>query len=270
MNTHRVLTGFLLALGFVLVLVHSVWARRIVILYAAASPIVKALGVPEDEVVGVTRTDQVFPRATKVGSHLRPNLELIRALSPDLVIVGSKKAFPDSAAERLKAAIFRYDPRTLEEILEAIEALGRVLGREEAARNLVAELKAELAALKPLPRRPNVIYEVSSLPLKVAGRRSIVNDIIRVAGGRNLVTAEKKHVLLSPEVVLALNPDFYLYQVGPMNRNPVPPKKRPYFKGLESRVIRVDEHEFARPGLNAFSAAVKLNRIFFETLNQRP
>ena len=115
-----------------------------------------------------------------------------------------------------------------------------------------------------------MIYEVSAWPLKVAGARSIVSDIIRAAGGRNLVPQDKKHVLLSPEMVLALQPDFYLYQVGPMNKNPVPPKKRPYFKGLKSLVIRVAEEEFARPGINSFSAAVKLNRIFFENLNRQP
>ena len=265
----RVLTIGGLILGLWLVFGPAVEARRIVILYAAASPIVKALGVYE-EVVGVTRTDRVFPQAIKVGSHLRPNLELIRALSPDLMIVGSKKAFPDSAAKRLKAEIFRYDPRTLEEVLEAIKDLGKVLGREESARDLVSRLKRKLAAVKPLPQPVTVIYEVSSWPLKVAGARSIVRDIIRAAGGRNLVPQDKKHVLLSPEMVLALQPDFYLYQVGPMNKNPVPPKKRPYFKGLKSRVIRVAEEEFSRPGINSFSAAVKLNRIFFGNLNRRP
>jgi iron complex transport system substrate-binding protein len=47
-----------------------------------------------------------------------------------------------------------------------------------------------------------------------------------------------------------------------MNRNPVPPGERSFFRSLKSRFIRLDELEFARPGINAFDAAVELNRIF--------
>ncbi|MBX6423699.1 ABC transporter substrate-binding protein [Thermosulfurimonas sp. F29] len=253
-----------LILGLVLFCtgVSVAFGLRIVVLYPAASPVLRALGVPDGEVVGVTRHDRTYPRAVRVGSHLRPNLELIRALRPDLLVVGSRRAFPEEAARRFKARIFRYDPRTLEEILARIEALGEVLGRRREAEDLVASLRKKLAEVKPLPRPVTVVYEVSATPLKVAGSRSIVNDIIRVAGGRNLVAVPRKHVLISPERILALAPEVYIYQVGPMNRNPLPPKRRPYFRALKSRVLRVRELEFARPGLNAFSATIKLNRFF--------
>ena len=254
--------GVFLFTVFFLLLTGSALALRIVVLYPAASPILRALGIPDREVVGVTRHDRVYPGAIKVGSHLRPNLELIRALAPDLLIVGSRRAFPEETARKFSARIFRYDPRTLQEILTNIKALGEILGRRQAAEALVEKLSAILSRIKPLPRPVTVIYEVSATPLKVAGARSIVNDLIRMAGGRNLVTVPRKHVLISPEKVLALAPEVYIYQVGPMNRHPIPPKKRPYFRGLRSRILRVEELEFARPGLNAFSAALKLNHMF--------
>ena len=239
----------------------SASALRIVVLYPAASPVLRALGVSDREVVGVTRHDRTYPGAVRVGSHLRPNLELVRALDPDLLIVGSRRAFPEALARKLSTRVFRYDPRTLQEILVCIRNLGEVLGRRQAAEDLVERLSTLLSRIKPLPRPVTVIYEVSATPLKVAGARSIVNDIIRVAGGRNLITVPRKHILLSPEKVLALDPEVYIYQVGPMNRHPTPPKKRPYFRSLRSRVLRVEELEFARPGLNAFTAALELNRF---------
>ncbi len=242
--------------------------ERIVILYAAASPIVKALGVPEAHVVGVTRTDHEFPQAVRVGSHLRPNLELIKALKPDFIICGSKRAFPYEAARRFKARVFRYDPRSLEEILASIERLGHLLGREKEAKALAGKLSEKLRQVRPLPRRPGVVYEVMSVQLKVAGEKSIVSDIIWHAGGRNLVKVPKKHVQISPEKVLSLAPDFYIYQVGPMNRRPTPPKERPYFRALKSVVVKVDEKEFARPGLNAFDAVLELNKVFYEHMKK--
>ncbi|NPA39398.1 MAG: ABC transporter substrate-binding protein [Thermodesulfobacteria bacterium] len=244
--------------------VTSVYGMRIVILYPAVSPIVKALSVPSNWIVGVTKTDNTFHNAVKVGSHLRPNIELIKALHPDLLIVGSKRAFPPELEKRIGIKVFRYDPRTLTEILERIKALGKVLNKEKQAEELINKLQKVLKKVRPLPRRVGVIYEVMSNPLRVSGAKDIVSDIIYHAGGRNLITIPKKHVAISPEEVLALNPDFYIYQVGPMNRNPVPPKKRPYFKDLKAVVIKVKEKDFARPGINAFYAVVKLNRTFWK------
>ncbi len=243
-------------------------AQRIVVLYAAASPILKALGLSK-EVVGVTRSDHLFPHAVRVGSHLRPNLELIKALRPTLLVVGSSKAFPEEYAQRLGVPIFRYDPRTLEEILEAIASLGKRLQREDRAQRLIQRLQRRLQELKPLPRSVTAVYEVSSQPLRLAGQGSIVTDILRVAGAQNLVRSSRKHVLLSPEKVLAWQPEFYLYQVGPMNRRPIPPHQRPYFRGLKSQVVRVPEEEFARPGMNFLGAALKWNRLFYEYLKKK-
>lgn len=49
-----------------------------------------------------------------------------------------------------------------------------------------------------------------------------------------------------------------------MNKNPRPPLERDYFKPLKCRVLKVNEIEFARPGINVFDAAVKLNRLFMQ------
>ncbi len=231
-------------------------------LYAAASPILKTLGVG-DQVVGVTCHDKTFAQAIKVGSHLHPNLEIIKALHPDLIIAGSHRAFPPALAQNIKEArIFYYDPHTLEGILKKIEDLGKLVGREKEAQALTNRLKKELDTLKRPGCTPRVIYEISERPLTVSGQRDIVTDMIKVAGGINPVKVPRKHVHLSPEKILLLHPDIYLYQVGPMNRNPVPPLKRPYFAGLKAQVIRVEEFKFARPGLNAFKATLELNHIF--------
>ncbi len=239
--------------------------ERVVVLYAAASPVLKELGV-SDKVVGVTRTDHTFRGVTSVGSHLRPNMELLRALRPDLIVAGSKRAFPEEMSNRLNARVFYFDPRTLEEILQRIKSLGEILGAQQQAQALIDRLKEKLSEVRPLEDKPTVIYETSARPLKVAGSRSIITSIIEHAGGVNLIKVKKKHVLISPEKVVSLAPQFYIYQVGPMNKNPLAPEKRPYFGSLKSHVVKVDEYEFARPGINAFQAVIDLNRIFREVL----
>jgi len=235
--------------------------EKIIVLYPAVSPMLIELGV-SDRVVGTTRSDHAIKDIVQVGSHLRPNIELMNALDPDLIIAGSRRAFPVNMKERVKADIFYYDPATLDEIQVKIKKIGAMLGREDKAEALVARLKSRLSEITPLPHQPSVIYEVMAEPLRVAGNRSIVTSIVSAAGGKNLVSIDKKHAVISTEKVLKLEPDFYIYQVGPMNKNPEPPGERPFYRSLKSKYIRINELEFARPGINAFDAAVKLNRIF--------
>ncbi len=260
----RIIRVFLLCMVLALAVIGNAHAYdRIVVLYAAASPVIKELGAGE-RVVGVTRTDRVFQDVTRVGSHLRPNIELLKALRPDLIVAGSRRAFPESFSRELGIDVFYFDPRTLDEILVKIRKLGKILDRSDEAERIARSLKGKLGSLEPLRYRPTVLYEISARPLKVAGNRSIITSIIERAGGVNPVKVEKKHVLISPEKVLEMAPDLYIYQVGPMNKNPEDPKKREFFHSLKSRVVRVDEYEFARPGLNAFDAVLELHRILKE------
>ncbi len=240
----------------------SAWSyKRIAVLYPAVSPILIELGA-RDMIVGTTRSDHAVKNTVKVGSHLRPNIELLNALAPDLIIAGSQRAFPEEMKQRVKADIFYYNPVTLDEILVKIRKIGGMLGKRERAEKLILRLKKRLADIRPLPTEPTVIYEVMAEPLRVAGEKSIVTSIVRAAGGRNIVKIDRKHAVISTEKVLQLRPDFYIYQVGPMNKKPVPPGERPFYKSLKAKFIKVDELEFARPGINAFDAAVHLNRIF--------
>ncbi|NOZ69448.1 MAG: ABC transporter substrate-binding protein [Deferribacteres bacterium] len=238
------------------------WAyKRIVVLYPAVSPILIEIGAL-DMIVGTTRSDHAVKNAVRVGSHLRPNIELLNALDPDLIIAGSQRAFPKEMKQRVKADIFYYNPVTLDEILVKIRKIGDMLERRDRAEKLILRLKKRLEDIRPLTTEPSVIYEVMAEPLRVAGEKSIVTSIVSAAGGRNLVKIDRKHAVISTEKVLQLRPDFYIYQVGPMNKNPVPPGERPFYKSLKAEFIKVDELEFARPGINAFDAAVRLNRIF--------
>ena len=241
--------------------------EKIVVLYPAVSPILIELGALE-MIVGTTRSDHAVKDAVKVGSHLRPNIELLNALAPDLIIAGSRRAFPVEMKERVKADIFYYDPATLDEILVKIKKIGAMLERKDKAEDLVSRLKKRLLDIRPLPDKPSVIYEVMAEPLRVAGKKSILTSIISAAGGKNLVSIDRKHAVISTEKVLKLEPDFYIYQVGPMNKNPVPPGKRPFYNSLKSNFIKINELEFARPGINAFDAAVQLNRTFQGATNE--
>ena len=109
-----------------------------------------------------------------------------------------------------------------------------------------------------------VFYEVRYPNLLAAGRASIVDETIRHAGGRNVLDAPQKLVRCNEEMLVALDPEAYILQQGPMNPAPQAPAERPHYRGLSAvrsgRVLLVDEHLFARPGPRSVEAAERLAR----------
>ncbi len=235
--------------------------NRIVLLAPAAGDVFKKLHL-SNYVVGVTKHIKGFAKAVKVGSHIKPNMEIISSLKPDLIVISSTRFFNKSLKKYVEADIFIYNPYTLSQILKKITELGKKFNKEQEAAKLVEQLKIKLKKVKKLDTKPKVIFEIMQMPYIVAGKKDIVNDIIEKAGGINIVNVNRKHVRYSYEKVIEANPDFYLFQVGPMNKNPIPPDKREYFKYLKSKVIKINEKEFSRPNTKSFDNVLKLNGIF--------
>jgi iron complex transport system substrate-binding protein len=238
-----------------------------VILAPAAADIFLKLGVA-DKVAGVTKNVDGFEGAEKVGSHLRPNMEIIKSLNPDLIVIGSaERYYKDSINVLTGLPVLEYDPTTLEGILEKINEIGTLTDKEAEAEKLNASLREKLASVKPVKERPGVLFEISQMPYMVTGKNNIVTDIINTAGGQSVVFMDSKIVKLSLEMAVMLRPDVYIWQKGPMNKNPIPPQDRPEFAKLASRWIEVDEKEFSRANTNSFDAVLKLNSLLAGTDN---
>jgi iron complex transport system substrate-binding protein len=235
-------------------------ARRIVLLAPAAGDILLQLGL-EDQVVGKTRSLEEFPQAKKIGSHIKPNVELIKGLEPDLLIISSNRFFSEQMAETVGAETLVYNPQTLDEILLQIDKLAQRTGREAAGSELTRRLRRQLQDLKNPPQTTRVIYEISALPLSVAGQNNIISDIIRTAGGAPLDFGKRKIIKLNSEAVIVSRPDLYIYQIGPMNQNPTAPQKRGAYRMLQARYLKVDQLEWSRANSQSFTRVVELNRL---------
>lgn len=243
--------------------------RRLISLSGGLTEILAALGAG-DLLVGRIQGDQTVPGVPMVGTHLQPNVEMILALKPDLVVQGGvAKGLP--ALQRLTAEgvpVALFDPRDFAGLFQVIARLGALTGREESAAALVAAMEARLAAVarhvagKP---RPTVFFEVRYPNLLAAGRGNLVSDIISRAGGVNALNHPKKLVPYSLEALLGLNPEVYLIQRGPMNKSPEDPGARPNFQELRAvktgRVLMVEEELFSRPGPRAVEAVALLARF---------
>jgi len=238
-------------------------ADRVVLLAPAAADIMLKLRCGE-KIIGKTKSVEEFPDAMKVGSHIRPNIELIMSLEPDLIIIPSNRFFTEEMVKEVGVPVVEYNPATLEGVLEGISDIARLMDKVVEGDALKNDLRVMTANLQMPNVKPRVMFEVMQIPYTVAGEANITADIIRAAGGDYLFTGKKKMVRYSMENTVASDPDIYFYQVGPMNKNPEPPEQRAVFKTMTSEFIQVDEKEFSRANTQSFENVVKLNKLFTE------
>lgn len=251
------------ALLLLLFATSSFAAQRVVVLAPAAADIIERLDAAE-LVVGKTRNVREFQQAREVGSHIRPNLELITALNPDLLVISSNKFFSAEMAGAVKAKVFYYNPNTLEEILSQTRALAVLLGREGQARQLIEAQREKLKQIQPLQTSPQVMYEITETPLTIAGSGNILADIIKTAGGQLVTGGKRKMLRFNPEAVITLQPQIYIWQVGPMNQNPTPPAERGQYALLQATYLQVEQLQYSRANTKSFDNVLTLNRYFKE------
>ena len=221
-NKRRICLLLALALALVLVLgctkakpaARSGPAERIVSLSPSTTEAVYAVGAGP-KLVGRSRYCNFPPEVAnvpQVGGYVDPSFEAILALQPDLVI-GARGPAGNALTEKLAArGIATYFPPT--ESFDAIDAMllgiGERTGRTEAGRATVEAVRKRIStverAVAPLPKtRVLVVFGVD--PLSVAGPSSFPDEMIRRAGGTNVITEGDAYPKIGVERVLALDPD---------------------------------------------------------------
>ncbi len=254
-------------------------AKRVVSLYGGITEILCAIG-GLDKLVGVTKRDSWPPAVRdkpKIGTHMRPNLELILGLKPDLVIQGSTRPGSQLVVEKLKEfgiKVAVFNPYSFSTLYSVIERISILCGLEQNGETLISNMKRTILELErryPIMRHPKIIFEVSYPSLLFAGGKNMVDDIIEKAGGVNVIKKDKKFVRYSLEQILVDDPDVYIIQKGPMNRSIISPAKRPGFDALraikQGHVLYVDEFIFSRPGPRCVKAVETLRRYLYEISN---
>lgn len=263
-------------------------AARVISLYGAFNEIIAGMGLT-DHLIARTRADELPPEITSlpsIGTHMRPNVELIVGLQPDLVFqMAGRRAAADEAVAALRAkgiTVAVFDIHTFDGLFSAIRRMGVLLGAEDKAGELVSSMESRLDAvdqtISAVQHRPGVFFEVRYPNLLAVGRGSMVNDVIRAAGGANCVDSPRKLVRLNEEELLRLDPDVYVVQQGPMNPDPLPPSERPHFRTLAAiqsgRIYTVDEQLFSRPGPRSVDAVEELAAVlypqFFDNTGDTP
>jgi iron complex transport system substrate-binding protein len=196
------------------------WPRRIACLTEETTETLYLLG-EQDRIVGVSGYTCRPPEARrkpKISAFITAKPEKILAVNPDLVL-----AFSDLQADIVKDLtvrglnVFTFNQRSVEEILDMIAAIARIVGVAEKGDALVGLLRAGLDAIRAsaaqFPKRPRVLFEEWKDPL-ISGIRW-VEELIEIAGGAPVFpelreSQAAKDRIVDPATVPARDPEIII------------------------------------------------------------
>ncbi len=192
--------------------------ERIVSLAPSNTEILFALGLG-DRVVAVTMYCDYPPEALdkeKVGDYYGPDIERIIALQPDLILATDFHRFDlIPALEEQGFTVFAVAPQILEDVLESIQKIGEITGKEVEASELVSGMRSKVAEVKEqtedLEQKPSVLYMTWHDPMWTVGRNTWIDDMIDIAGGVNIFSQYfESGAMVEIEWVVFLNPEIII------------------------------------------------------------
>jgi iron complex transport system substrate-binding protein len=167
--------------------------QKIVSIAPADTEILFALGLA-DKIAGVTTYCNYPPEAMqkpKIGSFSAPNIEEIVAKNPDLILaanIHTAKIVPQLEARGL--TVLTLNPKTTDQILEAITLTGKATGKETEAKALTDSMQQRIRAVTDktilLSYVPQVCFVVWHDPLMIAGAGTYHDELIEKAAGFNI------------------------------------------------------------------------------------
>ena len=199
--------------------------QRIVSLNLCADQLLMTL-LPPERLIGITQlasdpeASYLYQEAEQFHQHTS-RIEEIMALKPDLVVAGEFTAQPtNQLLEELGYKVIKLGlPVTTEGIFQQIAFLGEQIDESDRAEELILNMREKLikvTALQEEKHKRAVVYYANGF---TAGRQTIVNDILQMAGLIN-IAAELNLDFVAPlslESLLASKPDVLL--LGRLNEN---------------------------------------------------
>lgn len=173
----------------------------------------------DDKIVAIGKTarskihpEEKVEKLNSIGNITNMNFEKLLEYKPDLVIVNSMML---KNIERIKA--MNYDvivssATKLEEIIDLIEFLGIISGKEENAKVLKENSEEKLKKLENFSKNTKEIKGAvvfSASPLMAFTEDSLPGDVLKHLGVKNIAKGlVGNRPVLSPEYILKENPDF--------------------------------------------------------------
>ena len=249
--------------------------EKIVSLAPSNTEIVYALGL-QDKLVGVTRYCD-FPEAAqqkpKIGGFSDVDIEKVVAMEPDLVLAtNTHREAVTPALERLGITVLTINPKTINDVLLAIDLVGMAMGHREAAASVTAEMGKRIEAVTSKTaelsdaQRVKVLYILWHDPLRTVTSITRIHEMITKAGGINIAAdLGSDYPTISLEAVLIADPQVIIAGSGHGSGEDVPfqfaltePRLAEVEARLQGHIYEIDANLTSRAGPRIVQGLEKL------------
>ncbi len=187
--------------------------------------------------------DLVAPKI-KIGGTKKLDLPLIKKLNPHLIIANREENNQKQIEELAQSTpVWVSDISNLDQALEAIEEIGKMVDRQNKAKVLAEEIAAKFQALTLIEPVRTALYLIWRKPYMAAGCDTFISSMLPYAGYMNIIH-QSRYPQLSGEQIAALNPSTILLSSEPY---PFQSKHRRELQAIspKSRIELVDGQMFS-------------------------
>ena len=254
-------------------------ATRVVALSAADCEVLYAVGAGDTLVGRGEYCD--YPAEVldvpSVQSGYDTNIEQIIALEPQVLLMSTMAQTEEQIAQLEEAGIkvVVSDAQDIEGVYTAVEMIGKLMGKEKEAEQVIVSMQAAFADLSnsTAGRGKTVYFEVSPLEygLWTAGSGTFMNEIAEMLGMKNIFDDVQGWAEISEEQVIERNPDYIVTITMYFGEGPTPEEEIMGRTGWENvtavkngAILNLQNNELSRPTPRLKDGAILLNNFVVE------
>ncbi|MBR5070636.1 MAG: ABC transporter substrate-binding protein [Oscillospiraceae bacterium] len=216
-----------------------------------------------------------------VQSGYETNIEAVIELGPEVVIMTKMAQTEDqiNAFENAGIKVIMTDAQDINGIYECVNMIGKATGKEDAAANVVSQMKSAFDSIKKegAGQGKTVYFEVSPLQwgLWAAGSGTFMDEAAQMLGLTNIFGDQAGWLEVSEEQVISADPDYIVTITMYYGEGPTPVEEicsRPGWEKLKAVVnediINIQDNSLSRPSPRLVDGITAMNEFIEESLAQ--
>ena len=246
-------------------------ATRVVALTAADCEILYAIGAGDTLVGRGEYCDYPVDvmGVASVQSGYETNIEQILALKPQVLLMGTMAQTEEQVKQLEDAGVHVVvsDAQDIAGTYQAIEMIGKLMGKEDNAANLIKSMKATFDKVSAKDTGKSIYFEVSPLQwgLWSAGKGTFMDEIANLCGLKNIFGDVDGWAAVSEEQVIERNPDYIVTITMYYGEGPTPEEEiisRAGWSNItavkNNAILNLPNNELSRPGPRLADGALAL------------
>ncbi len=189
-------------------------AKRIISTMPSNTEILFELGLAKKIIAVSNKCDypEQVKKLPKIGD-INLDVEKIISLNPDLIVMlYDTQKYQIERLRKLSLPVFVINPKSFEDLASSILLLGKVTGTEKRAAELNKKIYSSISGIKKAKNSPKVFVVLWANPLITGGKDTIVEDIVKKAGGQNVGSkAGSSYPTVDFEFLLKEDPDYIIF-----------------------------------------------------------